>query len=173
MLDGVEAELVGRAVDDAALDAAAGQPGAEALRMMVAAVALAPGRAAELRAPDDERLVQQAAPLEVLQQPGDRQIDLRRQLARGCVLMPRVRVPRAAAAAAVEDLHEAHAALDQPPGRQAELAERLRGVVVQAVELAASRPSRAPAQASPARPSACRRPARSDLMRARSAGSSG
>ena len=31
VLDGVEAELVGRAVDDAALDAAAGQPDGEAV----------------------------------------------------------------------------------------------------------------------------------------------
>ena len=38
VLDGVEAELVGRAVDDAALDAAAGQPDGEAVRVMVAAV---------------------------------------------------------------------------------------------------------------------------------------
>ena len=124
MLDGVEAELVGGAVDDAALDAAAGQPGAEALRMMVAAVALGAGRAAELGAPDDERVVEQAALLEVLEQAGDRQVDLRRELA-VVGLDAGVRVPGAAAAAAVEDLHEAHAALDQPPGRQAQLAERL------------------------------------------------
>ena len=38
--------------------------------------------------------------------------------------MPGVGVPGAAAAAAVEDLHEPHAALDQPAGRQAQLAER-------------------------------------------------
>ena len=40
IFDGVEADLVGRAVDDAPLDAAAGQPGAEALRVVVAAVGL-------------------------------------------------------------------------------------------------------------------------------------
>src|SRR5437762_2435215 len=60
VLDGVEADLVGDAVGNAALDAAAGQPGAEALRMMVAAVALGTRRAAELRAPDDDRLFEQA-----------------------------------------------------------------------------------------------------------------
>ena len=69
ILDGVEAEFVGRAVDDAAFDAAAGHPDAEAVRMMVAAVAvLRAGRAAELGGPDDQRLVQQAALLEILQQ---------------------------------------------------------------------------------------------------------
>ncbi len=68
----VVAEVVGLAVGDAGLDAAAGQPDREAARMMVAAVvvgrqlALAVDRAAELAAPDDERVVQQAALLEVL-----------------------------------------------------------------------------------------------------------
>jgi hypothetical protein len=38
VLDGVEADLVGRAGGGAALDAAAGQPRAEALRVVVAAV---------------------------------------------------------------------------------------------------------------------------------------
>ena len=57
ILDRVEAELVGRPVGDAAADAAAGQPGAEAIRVMVAAVALRAGRAAELGAPDDQRVV--------------------------------------------------------------------------------------------------------------------
>ena len=67
VLDGVEAELVGRAVDDAALDAAAGQPDREAVGVVVAAVAaLRPGRAAELGRPDDQRLVEQAALLQVL-----------------------------------------------------------------------------------------------------------
>src|ERR1700729_2736600 len=36
MLDGVEAQLVGRAVDDAPLEAAAGHPDRKAVRMMVA-----------------------------------------------------------------------------------------------------------------------------------------
>ena len=72
VLDGVEAEFVGRAVGDAAFDAAAGQPGAEALGMVIAAGAFGAGRAAEFGAADDERLVQQSALLEVLEQAGDR-----------------------------------------------------------------------------------------------------
>jgi hypothetical protein len=49
VLDGVEAELVGGAVGDAALDPAAGQPDSEAERVVVAAGrALGAGRAAEL-----------------------------------------------------------------------------------------------------------------------------
>ena len=83
VLDGVEAELVGGAVDDAPLDAAAGQPGAEALRVVVAAVGLRARRAAELGAPDDDRLIEQAALLQVLEQAGDRQVDLRARAGRG------------------------------------------------------------------------------------------
>ena len=61
VLDGVEAEFVGRAVGDAALDAAAGHPDGEAVGMVVAAVGpLGAGRAAELGRPDDDRLVEQA-----------------------------------------------------------------------------------------------------------------
>ena len=64
----VEAEVVAFAERDARLDAAAGEPHRERVRMMVAAVvaaALHHRRAAELAAPDDERVVQQAALLEV------------------------------------------------------------------------------------------------------------
>ena len=63
----VVAEVVGFAERHARLDAAAGQPDGEAARMMVAAVvgrrelALAVDRAAEFAAPDDQRVVQQAA----------------------------------------------------------------------------------------------------------------
>ena len=74
--DDVVAEVVGLAVDDAALDAAAGQPHAEVARVMVAAVvvlgqrALRVDGAAELAAPDDQRVVEQAALLEVDHQRG-------------------------------------------------------------------------------------------------------
>ena len=70
----VVAEVVGLAVAHARLDAAAGQPDGEAARMMIAAVvvcrqlALAIDRAAELAAPDDQRVVQQAALLQILNQ---------------------------------------------------------------------------------------------------------
>ena len=72
VLDDVVAELVGLAVDLAALGAAAGHPHREAARVVVAAVvllgesALAVDRAAELAAPDDERVVEHPALLEVL-----------------------------------------------------------------------------------------------------------
>ena len=54
--DGLVADLVGLAVADAALDARAGHPGQEAVRVVVAAaVALRDGHAAELAAPDHQR----------------------------------------------------------------------------------------------------------------------
>ena len=76
VLDDVVAEVVGLAVDDAGLDAAAGQPDGEAAAVVIAAVvvvavrALAVDGAAELAAPDDQRVVEQAALLQVLDQGG-------------------------------------------------------------------------------------------------------
>ena len=72
VLDDVEAELVGLAERDARLDAAAGQPHGEGVGVMVAAVvaALHHRRAAELAAPDDQRVVEQAALLQVLDERG-------------------------------------------------------------------------------------------------------
>src|SRR6185436_12775032 len=123
LLDGVEAELVGRAVDDAPLDAAAGQPRAEAEGMVVPAVgALGPGGAAELGAPDDQRLVEQAAPLEVLDQARDGLVDLAGELGVARLEVP-VGIPGSGAAVvSVIDLDEADAALGHPPRRQAGLA---------------------------------------------------
>src|SRR5437764_11509438 len=74
VLDGGAAELVGLADAGAALDAAAGQPHGEAVRVMIAAgpfLELGGGLAAELAPPDDQGLVEQAAALEVLDQAGD------------------------------------------------------------------------------------------------------
>ena len=70
----VVAEFVRLAEDDARLDAAAGHPDGEAVRVVVAAqelraaAGLVHRRAAELAAPDDQRLVEQAALLQVLDQ---------------------------------------------------------------------------------------------------------
>ena len=98
--------------------------------MVVAAVPfLRHGAAAEFAAPEHERLVQQAAALQVGQQAGDRLVDRGaacRQLgADAGVVVPARRA---------EDLHEAHAAFDQPPGQQALLAERCGARFVEAVQ---------------------------------------
>ena len=73
--DGGCAEFVGLADADAALDAAAGHPHGEAVGVVIAAGAVGVlGRRlpAELAAPDHQRLVEQAAPFQVLEQAGDR-----------------------------------------------------------------------------------------------------
>jgi len=135
MLGGVEAELVGRAMDNTPLNAGARQPHREPVRMMVAAVGpLRTGRAAELASPNDERFVEQSALFEVLKQRGDRLIDLltKRGVAR---LQPAMRIPRAGATVgAMEQLHEPHAPLDQAPRRQALLAEGTRDVAIETIE---------------------------------------
>jgi hypothetical protein len=76
VLGDVVAEVVGRAVGEARLDAAARHPAGEAARVMIAAVvgrgelALRVVRAPELAAPDDQRVVEQAA----LFQVGDQRV---------------------------------------------------------------------------------------------------
>ena len=94
--------------------------------MMVAAVvggrevALAIDRAAELAAPDHQRVVQQAALLEVLDQRGRGLVGVA-ALAANLLGQRGVLVP-----AHVEELDEAHAALGQPPGQQAVGGKRAR-----------------------------------------------
>ena len=94
-IDGYVAEFIRRSVGEAALDAAACHPGGEALVVVIAAVAaLGVGRAAELAAPQDQRIVEQAACFQVLQQARDRLVDARR-LAAEQVLQIAVMVPLA------------------------------------------------------------------------------
>ena len=75
----VVGEVVGLAVGEAALHAATGHPDGEDVGVMVAAerflvvdVPLAERSAAELAAPDDQRVVEQSALLEVFDQRGAR-----------------------------------------------------------------------------------------------------
>ena len=86
LVDGLEAEVIGGAVNRAAAHAAAGHPHAEAVRVVVAAelrFAVAAEfdrrRATELAAPDDQRVVEHAALLQIGEQRGDRLIDLLRE----------------------------------------------------------------------------------------------
>src|SRR5262249_39151894 len=126
---------IGGAVGGPALDAGAGKPDREAVWMMIATVAaLGAGRAAELGPPDDDGLIKQAALLEVLEQAADGPVHL---AAQGGVaaLEIAVGVPGAGAAvAAVEDLHEADAALHQSASGQALLAESSRHGMIETIE---------------------------------------
>src|SRR5437773_3406338 len=74
VFDGVEAILVGRAVNHSALDATTGEPNRKSVRTVVAAGgrALCDRRAAEFSGPDHKRLIKQSATLEVGEQPRDR-----------------------------------------------------------------------------------------------------
>src|SRR4051812_39040203 len=92
---------------------------------MIATRTLRGRRTAKLGAPDDDCVVEHAAPLEVLAEGGDGLIVLRRA-PRVVALDSGVTIPRAAPAAAMKHLHKPHAALHQPPRGQAKLAERLR-----------------------------------------------
>ena len=60
------------------LTPSAGKPQAESVRVVIAAIRrLHKRRAAELAGPENERLVEQSARFQVLDQPGDRLIDLK------------------------------------------------------------------------------------------------
>src|SRR3954454_6411820 len=122
VLDGLEAELVGGAVDVAALDAAAGHPDGETVVVVVAAVHLAHvragggeldgGGAAELAAPDDQGVLEHPALLQILEERADGLVALAAELAVAglevVVIVPRL-------PGAVPELDEADSALEQPP----------------------------------------------------------
>src|SRR6266536_2175365 len=109
---GLVAQLVGFAVTVPALGATARQPVEETLGIVVAAAvgSLRHRLPAKLAAPDDQRLVQQPAPLQVL-------LD-------AVVGVPVLLVVSAAGV----DLHETDAALDQPPRDQTLPAEMRRAI---------------------------------------------
>src|ERR1043166_961386 len=117
-IDGGETEIVGGAVRLAALDAGASQPHREAVVIVVAAAQsgqFRDWRSAELAAPDHQRAVEQATLLEIAQECGDRLVPRARKIPvlgfDTIVIVPRL-------AGAGPDLHEADAALEQPPRDQ-------------------------------------------------------
>ena len=101
----------------------------KALRIVVAAVlALRHRHPAEFAAPDHQRRLQQAALFQIGEQAVDRHVG--RQAMAGVIAgQIAVSVPFAVAV----DLHEPHAAFDQPPGQQALRAVRLGFRAIQAV----------------------------------------
>src|SRR4051794_19219522 len=118
-------------MDEAAFDAAAGQPAGEAVNVVVPAIAaLGAGGAAELGAEDDNRLLEQAAPLEIHEQGADRLVD-GAGVVRVVAAQVAMSIPGAGPAAAMLDLHEADAALDHAPRGEALRAEIACGGVFQ------------------------------------------
>src|SRR5688572_2147959 len=102
--------------------------------MMIAAISpLSTRRAAELRSPNDQRILEKSTLLEVFEQSGDRLIDLTAQHRMARFERP-VSVPSAGAAVrAVKNLHEAHAVLDETASGQTLLPERFSRRLVQAI----------------------------------------
>ena len=123
VLDDVVAEVVGLPEDRPPLGAAAGHPHAEVARMVVAAVGVGGERplrvdgAAELPSPDDEGVVEHPAALEVLDERGRRLIGVE---ALGLEIVGKIAV---VVPTAVEDLHDANAALDEPAGEDQAVGE--------------------------------------------------
>src|SRR5437868_6018485 len=77
----VVADLVGGAIGQAGAEAAAGHPAGEGALVVVAAAgaeALSEGGPAELGRPDDQRVVEQTAGLQVLEQSGEGPVEARR-----------------------------------------------------------------------------------------------
>src|SRR5688500_9963179 len=132
-LDDVVAEVIGGAVDEPRLDAAASHPDGEAARMVVTAVvgrgelALRVARTPELPAPDDERVVEQTAPLEIAHERGAGLIRLA-ALAPDVPWQVVVLIP-----ALMIKLDELHAALRQPAREETVGGERSRRARVLAV----------------------------------------
>ena len=138
---------------------------------MVAAVvllrqaALRVDGAAELAAPDDQRLAQQPAPLQVLDQPPAGLVDVAALAGQPAghvgVVVPVV----------VIDLDEAHAALDHSPGQQRGVGERAGLLRLFAVERVGRGRLLAPDPPAPARSPACRRASSYCRVRVRVSGS--
>ena len=124
VLDHAVAVLVGLPVDEALLQPAAGQPQAEPVGIVVAAVGPLHERGApELAREDDQRLVEEAAGLEVADEAGHRLVDGQRvggvALFELRVLVPRVGGLPHAVGAHHGELDEPHPALDEAPRHQA------------------------------------------------------
>ena len=117
VLRNVVAEVISRSVAHACLDTSAGHPHAEVAGVVVTAVvlpcqfALAIGSTPEFTAENNQRVLQHAPLLEILDQGGGRLIHIKALvldfLGQVAVLVP----------AAVENLHDAHPALNQSPGQ--------------------------------------------------------
>ena len=133
--DDVIAEIVGLAVYHAAFYPAASHPDCKALGMVVAPViflgqlALAINRPPKLAAPDDQRFVQQAALLEVLDQGGGRLVNVpclvRQVFGQVAVLIP----------TAMKDLGQPYTALHQTPCEDTAIREGSRLACIRTIHI--------------------------------------
>ena len=125
VLDRPEAKLISGTYHLPSHDAAAGHPAREAVGIVVTARAsLGCRRSSKFTAPDNQCVVEHTAPFEVGEQCCAAAVDTGDQFFVKLVVVA-MRIPLVARAAAVVDLHHAHAALHQSPRRQALLAKAL------------------------------------------------
>src|SRR6266536_2389328 len=134
--DGFVPEFVGLAVCHPALDPAARKPGAEPLAVVIAPgflggpVVFGDGQPADLAAPMDDRRIEQAARLQVLDERGGRLIGLAAAV-NEVALDALVVVPDLAVD---EELHETDATLDEAAGDEATRAVFAGNRIVQTVK---------------------------------------
>ena len=136
VLNRFEPELIGGTVRHPSSDSGTGQPHGEAVGIVISprrVLAFAEWHATELTAPDDQRFVQQPAFFKIRQQRSNRLIDFGTMSA-VVLLDALVRVPGffQMSAAGIQ-LHEAHAAFDEPPCDDAVAAELIGGRLTNAV----------------------------------------
>src|SRR5262245_4916628 len=106
VLHGVKAELIGGPMNHTPSYARARHPDRETVGIMIAAVrAFSARSAAELRSPNDQRVVEHTSLFKVLHQSDNRFVDFRDLLAM-IFLKILVRIPRISAGAMI-DLHKA------------------------------------------------------------------
>src|SRR5262245_7407243 len=121
----------------ASFHTAASQPIGEGVRIVVAprAALLNDRQPTEFAAPDDPRAIEEAALLEVGEQPRDGRIRLARELRMvGLNILMAVPTPLVFHSAGV-NLHEPNAALDHPPGHQALPGEMIAPLLAHTIEL--------------------------------------
>ena len=110
ILRSAQPNRIGLAVSPTSARARSGDPTAIAPRIVVTPLALLTHRhAAELSAPNDQRIVQQPTPFQIGQQSGDRLVGL---LALGRMVPVNILVRVPAFGVARIDLHETHTTLD-------------------------------------------------------------
>ncbi len=131
------ADFVGRADGDAAFDSAAGHPGGEAVAVVIAPAARCVFRGrltSKFAAPDDQRVLQQAAFFQVLDQPGDWFVCFTRvQVVVRFHVRMSVPVVVVMCSAGV-DLDEANTAFDHATSQQTLSAELFALRIIQAVQ---------------------------------------
>ena len=116
--DDVVAKIVGLAVNDARLDSTAGHPNRKAPRMVVTTVVLASqvplavNRSTKLATPDNKRVVQQPAVLEILNQCPTGLVDVTALIGKIAADVEML-VPTA-----MKDLDESHVSFGHSPGQQ-------------------------------------------------------